>query len=422
MRLFNLLLFLGLYTPADSYSGGGDSGTGLGAAADPSDLESGSDTSGGSDLGSDSNTGIGYASPITSGPTTIFDGQNYTIQAPDVTFQDADGQFKLDFLYKVGATADDLRFTLFRTGCKDSNVTNIISTTQQFDYENSVYFKEVSIDKTEIEGSPLVVPSGGLEGFSAGSLNFCVKAEALKRQTSEEIISVSFLKTEVSLTYDLTDNSFSVENNSIKADIIGNETSTIDVNYDVGACRCSKETFACISGPSEPSPVLTQNELIYICLSPNEESKDDVDISNFEMNFVQNERVVYKAAEIGSSGKPIEGSLSQISSYTEQTYKVTSRVVTEIFEGGPSFNVTGVAYLEFKSRRLLASVGKQGLRGIQGLDTSETEAPFSLNLEIKKTKERAGNDMARGNLSVTFTAAVAAVVLALVFVIRKKLA
>jgi len=139
------------------------------------------------------------------------------------------------------------------------------------------------------------------------------------------------------------------------------------------------------------------------------------------MNFVQNERVVYRAAEIGSSGEPTEGSLSQISS-SEQTYKVTSRVVTEIFEGGPSFNVTGVAYLEFKSRRLLASVGKQGLRGIQGLDTSETEAPFSLNLEIKKTKERAGNDVARGNLSVTLTAAVAAVVLALVFVIRKKLA
>ena len=58
MRLFNLLLFLGLYTPADSLP---FSGTGLGAAADPSDLESGSDTSGGSDLGSDSNTGIGYA-------------------------------------------------------------------------------------------------------------------------------------------------------------------------------------------------------------------------------------------------------------------------------------------------------------------------------------------------------------------------
>mmetsp|Transcript_2345 Transcript_2345/g.5003 ORF Transcript_2345/g.5003 Transcript_2345/m.5003 type:complete len:152 (+) Transcript_2345:425-880(+) len=40
------------------------------------------------------------------------------------------------------------------------------------------------------------------------------------------------------------------------------------------------------------------------------------------------------------------------------------------------FNGIGVAYLEVKSKRLLASVGKQGLRGIRVLDTSETETPL----------------------------------------------
>jgi len=352
---------------------------------------------------------------ISSGPTTIFDGQNYTIQAPDVTFQDTDGQFKLEFLYKVGKSAEDLNFSLFRTGCEnDSGVSNIITASTSSNNKDGEFFREVSVDKTKIQNSTLFVSEGESQGFSAGSINFCAKAETLAGS-----ISVSFLKTDVSLKFDLTNNTFTVEKNGIQANAIGNETSTIDVNYDVDACRCSKDEFTCIPS-DETIPVLTQNELVSICLSPNDASKVDVDISNFEMDFVQNKNVVYKAADFGTT-EPLKGSLSQISTLG-QTYKVTSRVVTEIFEGGTSFNVTGVAYLEFKSRRLLASVGKQGLRGIQGLDTSETETPFSLNLEIKKTKERAGNDMARGNLSVTFTAAVAAVVLALVFVIRKKLA
>jgi len=357
-----------------------------------------------------------WQSLISSGPTTIFDGQNYTIQAPDVTFEDKDGQFQLEFVYKVGKSAENLNFSLFRTGCEDdSGVSNIITASTSSNYNNDgEFFREVSVDKTKIQNSTLFVSEGESQGFSAGSINFCAKAETL-----EGNISVSFLKTDVSLKFDLTNNTFTIENIGIQANAIGNETSTIDVNYDVHACRCSKDAFTCIP-PGETIPVLTQNELVSICLSPNDASKVDVDISNFEMEFVQYGNVIYKAADFGPT-EPLEGSLSQIIP-SGQTYKVTSRVVTEIFEGGTSFNVTGVAYLEFKSRRLLASVGKQGLRGIQGLDTSETETPFSLNLEIKKTKERAGNDMARGNLSVTFTAAVAAVVLALVFVIRKKLA
>jgi len=350
----------------------------------------------------------------TEAPTTVFEGKNYTIGAPEIIFRDADGEYKLDFFYTVGASAEDLIFSLFKTGCEDtSDVSNILTTTAET-VENSLYFKELSVDKTKIENNPLVVSEGGLKGFSAGSINFCVVAETFAGPTS-----VSFLKTEVSLEYDLTDNSFTIENNSLQADTVGSETSVIDVNYDVDACRCSSDAFTCI--PSDtPLPVLTQNELVFICLSPNDESKEDVDISNFKMDFVQKGHVVYKAADIGSN-EPIEGSLSHFS-YSEQTYKVTSRVVTELFEGGSSFDITGVVYLEFKSRRLFALVEKQGLRGIRGLNTFETETPFSLNLKIEKTKEGAGNEMPRGNLSVIPTAVVAATVLALVFVIRKKLA
>jgi len=350
----------------------------------------------------------------TKAPTTVFEGENYSIGAPEIFFRDADGKYKLDFWYTVGASAENLIFSLFKTGCEDtSDVSNILTTTAET-VENSLYFKELSVDKTKIENNPLVVSEGGLKGFSAGSINFCVVAETFAGPTS-----VSFLKTEVSLEYDLTDNSFTIENNSLQADTVGSETSVIDVNYDVDACRCSSDAFTCI--PSDtPLPVLTQNELVFICLSPNDESKEDVDISNFKMDFVQKGHVVYKAADIGSN-EPIEGSLSHFS-YSEQTYKVTSRVVTELFEGGSSFDITGVVYLEFKSRRLFALVEKQGLRGIRGLNTFETETPFSLNLKIEKTKEGAGNEMPRGNLSVIPTAVVAATVLALVFVIRKKLA
>eukprot|EP00588_Corethron_pennatum_P018247 CAMPEP_0194305536 /NCGR_PEP_ID=MMETSP0171-20130528/2954_1 /TAXON_ID=218684 /ORGANISM="Corethron pennatum, Strain L29A3" /LENGTH=403 /DNA_ID=CAMNT_0039057097 /DNA_START=229 /DNA_END=1440 /DNA_ORIENTATION=- len=361
----------------------------------------------------------------TEAPTTVFEGQNYTIGAPEINFRDADGEFKLDFQYTVGASAENLKFSLFRTGCEDtSDVSNIIITTAET-VESSIYVKEISVDKTKIEKSPLFVSEGESQGFSAGSINFCAKAETLAGS-----ISVSFLKTDVSLQFDLTNNTFTVENNGIQADTIGNNTSTISTKYGVDAFRCETSDGKRIDEATE----LEQNALVGICLEPLLNSTSSVKISNYDMNFTQGGKFVFAAAEFGASAPKKASALSQVTSFDAGTlaesegttavsgvirHKVVSRLITALFNGEDTqFNVVGNAFLVFKT-----AVTDQS-RNLRQLDDyvegSAEDSPFSLPVEIKKTASGTSDEEMKSSLVISVVGAALAVTVG--FVLYKKLA
>eukprot|EP00588_Corethron_pennatum_P001938 CAMPEP_0194298296 /NCGR_PEP_ID=MMETSP0169-20130528/60087_1 /TAXON_ID=218684 /ORGANISM="Corethron pennatum, Strain L29A3" /LENGTH=611 /DNA_ID=CAMNT_0039048267 /DNA_START=41 /DNA_END=1876 /DNA_ORIENTATION=+ len=321
--------------------------------------------------------------PDTEAPTTNFQGQNYTISSPDISFVEREGDFYLNFDYIVGKTADRLDFSLYRKNCtSDESVSEIITQTSTQTNEEGIFQKEIAVDKTALTESPLVSQAPGLKGKSKGTLEFCVEAEAIG---ADGTTSVSFLRTDVALSYDLTDNKFEVLDNSIKENTIAESNATIDTEYGVDACQCGLSTFTCYEKPYSP---IQQNNLIAICLKPNDSSKSDVEITNYRMEFIQDGRVQYTPASIGDDNKPNPGKISQLFQ-DSQTHKVVSRLVSALFEGGPSFNVTGVANLQFKTeRRHLVSKENNRLRsGQEYLGEQATKTPFTLDLMLSKRIE-----------------------------------
>eukprot|EP00588_Corethron_pennatum_P009600 CAMPEP_0194271530 /NCGR_PEP_ID=MMETSP0169-20130528/5273_1 /TAXON_ID=218684 /ORGANISM="Corethron pennatum, Strain L29A3" /LENGTH=821 /DNA_ID=CAMNT_0039013893 /DNA_START=18 /DNA_END=2483 /DNA_ORIENTATION=- len=316
------------------------------------------------------------SAPMTSAPTTEFQGQNYTIGFPDISFVDnKDGNFSFFFEYSVGKSAARLELLLFRENCTSTdNVSDVLHIGAE-EESGGIYSKEVIVNIGAITGSPLVTTTS--QGYSAGILSFCTKARAI---TSDDI-SVTFLKSKIGLSYDLTDNNFEVFNNEIKADAVGKSNTTVDTNYGVFACRCTISDYNCDSEP----PVLKQNDLIFICLRPDDASRSSTDISNFEMHFFVDGNKKYAASEFGTNG-PKVGSLSQITKL-DQTHRVVSRLVTSLFEENVDILVvSGFADLVFRTNaRRLEFMGHSNLRSAQGsLEDPAGEVPFKMNVVLNK--------------------------------------
>eukprot|EP00588_Corethron_pennatum_P015798 CAMPEP_0194279810 /NCGR_PEP_ID=MMETSP0169-20130528/14138_1 /TAXON_ID=218684 /ORGANISM="Corethron pennatum, Strain L29A3" /LENGTH=383 /DNA_ID=CAMNT_0039024279 /DNA_START=49 /DNA_END=1197 /DNA_ORIENTATION=+ len=106
----------------------------------------------------ESDTKVPTSSP-TSAPSTLFQGQNFSINEPNISFND----FFLNFTYVVGHSTEETSFTLYRENCTSANdVSDIINIAHEGKEEVNV-----SITKTAIgEVSSLVTPSGGIEGYS----------------------------------------------------------------------------------------------------------------------------------------------------------------------------------------------------------------------------------------------------------------
>eukprot|EP00588_Corethron_pennatum_P033418 CAMPEP_0194347534 /NCGR_PEP_ID=MMETSP0171-20130528/106042_1 /TAXON_ID=218684 /ORGANISM="Corethron pennatum, Strain L29A3" /LENGTH=884 /DNA_ID=CAMNT_0039114797 /DNA_START=78 /DNA_END=2732 /DNA_ORIENTATION=+ len=310
-----------------------------------------------------------------------FNNQDFSIKEPFVTFKDESGKLMIKVTYTVGRTVDGLALTLYQAGCSTAaHVEDIISSNSAYDDLK----KSILVNQSQFADSPLMeLSTRDNVGSSQGSLKFCVNAEVLSSGTS-----VSFRKTNINLDFDLTSNSFTVTSNDIEANEIQDTTTTVDVNYDINAFRCLPTSFEKIVAPGP----LLQNEVVAICLEPNDDSKATVDISNFEMNFVQDgSGVKYAVAKYSTGGPEPSGSLSVISR-SDQRWKVVARIVTVLFNSGLSFNVTGNAYLEFRGeRRFLSSVNTKATRSVQsvaidpaGVSSFGMEVKTSKNFEAKK--------------------------------------
>jgi len=339
-----------------------------------------------------------------------FNNQDFSINEPSVIFKDESGNFIVDVTYTVGRTVDGLVLTLYQADCSTTaHVSNVISSNN----EDDDLKKTILVEQSKFADSPLVeLSSSDNVGKSQGSLKFCVNAEVWSSGTS-----VSFRKTKINLDFDLTINSFTVTSNDIGANEIQDTTTTVDVKYDVDAFRCLPTSFEKIVSPGP----LLQNDVIGICLEPNDDSKATVDISNIEMNFVQDgSGGKYSVAKYGSGGPEPSGNLSAISR-SDQRWKVVARVVTALFSGGLSFNVTGNAYLEFRGeRRFLSSVNTKATRSMQSVAIdSAGVSSFGMEVKISKKIEAKKNSTNKPGVTLFVVGATLAVVIG--FFLFKKL-
>mmetsp|Transcript_3738 Transcript_3738/g.7813 ORF Transcript_3738/g.7813 Transcript_3738/m.7813 type:complete len:326 (+) Transcript_3738:143-1120(+) len=249
------------------------------------------------------------------------------------------------------------------------------------DKGSNIFNTTIFVSKKHLAGSLLTaLTNNTATGASVGVLSFCVKIESFQ---SGSDVSVSFQKQKVSLAYDLTQNEFSVKNNVIKENTITLEEETVLTQYTVEGFRCNRTSYKKEQGPS---PTLTQNQVIFICIKPGEA---DVEISNFEMKFKRNATdvsAIFTAVEYGQ-GSAVGHSPTSLSTITNDatgTYKVVSRLITDLFaEGADSFDVVGNTYLAFKATRSrqLNSINTPSQRAVQ---EGAGNAPFKLGVMIEK--------------------------------------
>lgn len=355
-----------------------------------------------------------YIKTATTPLTSVMDAIQFELGEPTVTFYDHIGDLKLLFSYPEGKNATSTEFTLFKYDCETLTGLEILEKEGIGYSAEGLYNITVGVDKAKLSTSLLVTHSTeNDEDKSKGVLKFCTKAEGMFGTTS-----VSFLKTKIELAYDLTKNSFEVENNNIVADSIDMTAKAVTTKYNVGACRCNAgapELFACLKGDL---PILGQDSLVGICLKPN---STDVEISNYEMFFNENTGTKYIAATIGESGAEAGSTLSLLSVSAEKTHKVVSRLVTSLFDNGAvEVDVTGNAYLIFSQRRLTS--GKtHNLRQLEdNLGDSAGESSFSLGVEIEKVARTRDEQMKKSSYAIPLVGAALAVIIG--FVLYKKIA
>jgi len=351
----------------------------------------------------------------------ILDYQDYSIEEPVVELLDGEGSgnFTIDLAYPVGAFADDIQVTLYNKTCDEevSGDEQVIALGSKEKYFNSShpferYVQQVSINSKYFSESDLLTWGGF--GESSGTLTFCAKAETLLG--SSDGVSVAFVKSDISVSFNLTDNTFNVFENKISSNDIITSEQNITTEYGVEACTCTVSPDVC----HNEAPIFEQNGLINVCVYPDSKSSSSTQISNFDMKFVQDGEDVYTAVTITPDG-PASTSLSNIGG-TSDRYRVASRLITALFEGGKtSFNITGNAFLTFKTSRYLKTMQRSNLRSMQeaSIRKDAGKSQFQMSVKIVKGKVSSRESNTMGGVVVSIVGGFIA--LSIVFVVFKKM-
>eukprot|EP00588_Corethron_pennatum_P020610 CAMPEP_0194313240 /NCGR_PEP_ID=MMETSP0171-20130528/10130_1 /TAXON_ID=218684 /ORGANISM="Corethron pennatum, Strain L29A3" /LENGTH=539 /DNA_ID=CAMNT_0039068107 /DNA_START=480 /DNA_END=2099 /DNA_ORIENTATION=+ len=362
-------------------------------------------------------TSLSPTSSPTTSPTTAFQAfykQDFSIVEPTLLFFDNQGQFSVQMNYTVGLTASDLNITVMNENCKeiDDSMPDTIKIGHQF-VKNHVFSKQVLIFKETFGTSPLVSEKNQATGASSGTLKFCVLVETL----TEDGVPVSFRKTNVQLTYDLTTISFKVEGNELSENALNTFTKEVTSKYGISACRCTPESFDC--DITKPLPLLEQNGYAFICIKPDVNSSS-VKISNFDMRFEQDNVAKYTAVTLGNEG-PLLDNLSGVQREGD-SFKIVSRLVTVLFEK-TSFDVKGNAYLVFKdARRSLATAPVQRLRSVQETTQEDSAGNVEFSMDVTLKKATGNNASKSANYAGIANLIVGAfAVVAILFLVIKKM-
>jgi len=333
---------------------------------------------------------------VSESPTTHFQGEDYEFKYFESKFVDDEGGFGIELNYTVGKSVDQLTITLLDENCTDLTIESIINLATDYSEEsNGSFLEKITVDKQKLSTSKLVTRS---EGSSKGTLAFCVKAEGL----SENRISVSFQQDKLNLVYDLTDNSFEILSNGLKADDINTTLKNVTTGYSIIAHRCTSSAYEEIVLATP----LQQNGLVFICIEPN---STDVKISTFNLNFEQND-YTFQVVDSGLASSILS------SVYTEgDKTKIVSRLVTALFNNGKeSFTASGNANLVFKT-----ATRKLDLMRLLNNKDNAGEASFGMDVELQKTMN---TQKQSHNISKTFVSVLGTcVLLSVLFIVIKKM-
>jgi len=352
----------------------------------------------------------------------ILDYQDYSIEEPVVELLDSEGSgyFTIDLAYPVGAFADNIKVALYNKTCgeevsADEQAIALGSKTEHFNYSHTFerYVQQVRINSKYFSESDLLTWGGF--GESSGTLAFCAKAETLLGSSN---VSVAFVKSDISMSFNLTDNTFNVFENKISSNDIITSEQNITTEYGVLACTCTDSSDC----DTSQDIIFKQNGLINVCVYPDSKSLPSTTISNFNMKFVQNGEDVFTAVTMKPGGPTSTTSLSNIGG-TSDRYRVASRLITTLFEGGKtSFNITGNVFLTFKTLRHLKTMQSSNLRSMQeasiGKDAGKSQFQMSVKIvKDSKVSPRESNTM--GGVVVSIVGGFIA--LSIVFVLFKKM-
>ena len=102
---------------------------------------------------------------------------------------------------------------------------------------------------------------------------FCMKVESFLENGLDD---VSFQKQKIRLSYNLTKNSFIVENHKILENDIFTKETDVETTYTVNGFRCNTTSY---EAEQEPYPILTENHVISICIRSDNDSAGRCQVS-----------------------------------------------------------------------------------------------------------------------------------------------
>ena len=193
---------------------------------------------------------------------------------------------------------------------------------------------DVAIDNTKITGN-------------TPSIKFCARVETVFMGLDDVPTTVAFQETRYNISYDLTNNSFTVGTTTVMDEIRDVEETT-NIIFDIEACQCNATSFACT--PATDIQHVFQDEWLHVCIKP---TVTNVNITNLSLNLVNPaiNGFQYKPIDFGS-GTWRHDNLTEVDvGMTEGIDVVRAKVflVERLFEEGDSVVISGNAFLAVKN-------------------------------------------------------------------------
>eukprot|EP00588_Corethron_pennatum_P021099 CAMPEP_0194328154 /NCGR_PEP_ID=MMETSP0171-20130528/43705_1 /TAXON_ID=218684 /ORGANISM="Corethron pennatum, Strain L29A3" /LENGTH=487 /DNA_ID=CAMNT_0039088389 /DNA_START=270 /DNA_END=1734 /DNA_ORIENTATION=+ len=201
--------------------------------------------------------------PASSSPTTFFDGQDFSIKRLQTDFHDENNEFFMMLNYTVGPSVKKLNVTLFSENCTilyDDTAENRVITLED---SPGLSMKKLNIFKEMFSNSSLVTTEFG---SSKGQVVFCVRAEVV----TEDNFSVTFRKTNIKLSYDLTKNTFRVGDNSVNEDEIKETSKEVTATYGVDACGAVAKAMTLLNVTQNHQSLVRITLLLYVFIPANQ--------------------------------------------------------------------------------------------------------------------------------------------------------
>lgn len=209
-----------------------------------------------------------------------------------------------------------------------------------FEYDVEFVLTKVADDTTFVSFDPETIGGVSTEK-SKGTISFCTRVT-----TIEGPIEVAFRESIFALTFDLTQNDFSISV-SVAENTIDSFVTDVQSTFIVVVCQCVN--FVCVTGT--PAPIAMAQPLV-LCIAPEEEgsskTSSPVEIANFNLEL-STPTITYDPVSFGSNGPEKDPLTSVENDASSDTVQVAAAITAQFFiQGFNSLTAGGNAYLEFK--------------------------------------------------------------------------